>query len=603
MSETTDGASDENSGQPGNGAELFACTEEYPILLTSEVGSPCSKQYPCIVAAWQTKGEIVMADNVVDIAARFGVEVGSRFPHLGIDYNPIIHKYTDEYISPRSYQVYIDAFPGGSITTFEDPEPEQRRPGDPGHGPPTHKVVTNQLSVGADTKFEFSITGRAPSNLPFGSGPQRKFSATLTKGLRSTSGGPGFFGQADPAWECIFAVPWPGDFDIVVTTRGQSGPGISKSLKLKIQDRLVVSIGDSAASGQGNPDTPGKPAGYEPDISWFDIVVSALVPGAVSYVLTREILDYAWEKLNQHVMTVARAADYSLEMNPKPVWLEPNAYRSLRSGPALAARLLEDPAAGDVVTFLPFGRSGSTIKNGLLARRSDLEDQWIGAVGQVEEIQRAIGKKRIDALLIQIGINDLDASGSLRNLLSSDLYRLELKDKRKETRDRVEKLAYDKMDDMPGNLDLLKEALKVLNIRHVYLTEYTTALFDTADGNVGEGCELFDEFHPLELSVADTRMLKGLAEELNRRLREQANRLGWFYISGIASAFSGHGYCTDDKHRYFVRAKESLASQGDTEGTIHPNSLGSQVIAAAIAAAVKRNTFTAVDQPEVGRAP
>ena len=56
---------------------------------------------------------------------------------------------------------------------------------------------------------------------------------------------------------------------------------------------------------------------------------------------------------------------------------------------------------------------------------------------------------------------------------------------------------------------------------------------------------------------------------------------------------------TDDKRRYFVRAKESLASQGDTEGTIHPNSLGSQAIGVAIAKAVKRNTFDVVDQPEL----
>jgi hypothetical protein len=536
--------------------------------------------------------------TVTAVPARFGVEVGSRFPRLGIDYDPVIHKYTNEYICPSSYRVYIDAFPGGSITIFEDPEAEQQRPGHPHHGPPTHQVVTNQLSVGAGTTFEFSITGQAPREFPGEIGLLRKFSATRTKGLRSTAGGHGFFSQADPAWECIFDVPWPGDFDVVVTTHGHPGAGSSRNLKLRIQDRLVVSIGDSAASGQGNPDTPGKPAGYRPDTSWFDVIVSAVVPGAVAYVMTREVLNYAWDQLNKHELTLARVLGYKQKMDPKPVWLEPNAYRSLRSGPAFAARLLEDPAAGEVVSFLPFGRSGSSIQHGLLARRSDLEDQWIGAVGQVEEIERAIGKKPIEVLLVQIGLNDLDATGDIKNLLESDFRLPGSPDERKVNRDRIESLAKHKItDEMPGNLDMLKNALKVLSIRHVYLTEYPTALFDSASGDVGPGCDLFDEVPPFELSLADTRMLKGLAVTLNEHLQTEALRLGWFYISGIAEAFNGHGYCTDDRRRYFVRAKESLASQGDTEGTIHPNSLGSQAIGRAIATTVKRNTFDVVDQP------
>src|SRR6266853_2683422 len=73
-------------------------------------------------APWPTIGEIVMVrpdTTVTVVPARFAIEAGSRFPRLGIDYDSVIHKYTNEYISPRSYRVYIDAFPGGSITTLE----------------------------------------------------------------------------------------------------------------------------------------------------------------------------------------------------------------------------------------------------------------------------------------------------------------------------------------------------------------------------------------------------------------------------------------------------------------------------------------------------
>jgi hypothetical protein len=71
-------------------------------------------------------------------------------------------------------------------------------------------------------------------------------------------------------------------------------------------DYLVVSIGDSVASGEGNPDaTP-------------------------------------------------------------HTWLEPRCHRSLRSGAALAARAVELGDRHSVVTFVPLACSGATIEEGLL---------------------------------------------------------------------------------------------------------------------------------------------------------------------------------------------------------------------------------------------
>src|SRR4051812_23940288 len=103
-------------------------------------------------------------------------------------------------------------------------------------------------------------------------------------------------------------------------------------------------------------------------------------------------------------------------MDPDPVWLEPRAYRSLRSGHAHAARLLEDRAKGTVVTFLPFGRTGSEIENGLLGPRrtgGHSDDGWIGDIGQVQEVARTLGKRQIDALLIYIGVNDMGGAARL----------------------------------------------------------------------------------------------------------------------------------------------------------------------------------------------
>ena len=48
----------------------------------------------------------------------------------------------------------------------------------------------------------------------------------------------------------------------------------------------------------------------------------------------------------------------------------------------------------------------------------------------------------------------------------------------------------------------------------------------------------------------------------------------WFYVPGAADKFRKHGYCMEKDDRWFVTATESLATQGDTEGTIHPNRRG-----------------------------
>jgi hypothetical protein len=50
-----------------------------------------------------------------------------------------------------------------------------------------------------------------------------------------------------------------------------------------------------------------------------------------------------------------------------------------------------------------------------------------------------------------------------------------------------------------------------------------------------------------------------------------------------------------------VQAEESMAMQGDTEGTIHPNPDGAAVIGKRVAAAVKKNTFDKGSGPVTAR--
>lgn len=107
-------------------------------------------------------------------------------------------------------------------------------------------------------------------------------------------------------------------------------------------DQLIVSIGDSVASGEGNPDVRG---------------------------------------------TIGRPPRWQLE----------RCHRSLLSGHAQAALLAESDDPAHDVAFVPLGCSGATVLDGLLG-------PYRGQRRQVDEVNDLAD--RIDALLLSVGAND-----------------------------------------------------------------------------------------------------------------------------------------------------------------------------------------------------
>ena len=89
------------------------------------------------------------------------------------------------------------------------------------------------------------------------------------------------------------------------------------------------------------------------------------------------------------------------------------------------------------------------------------------------------------------------------------------------------------------------------------------------------------------LDGPDARDLRGLGLSLNAQIRDKASEFGWVFVSGIAQAVDGHGYCAE--HPYFVSAEESCLNQGDFEGMLHPNSFGHNATRDTIAQALHEN--------------
>lgn len=370
-----------------------------------------------------------------------------------------------------------------------------------------------------------------------------------------------------------FNLPSEGIYDCQLVINQANGTQEKSPVRsIDLRDYLIVVIGDSAAAGQGNPDKAGKPKEFGDEISGWDIL------NPVKWIESGIDAGSNWFKKN--FTTLSRALDAKLEMNPAPGWLEKNAYRSLRSGAAIAARNQENLRQGEVVTFLHFARSGSDIIAGLLGPRTKggkKIDGWIGNIGQLEELRMTVGNREIDALIISIGVNDAGFSGSLTNLVKEDFGWGNDKKNRAEV---LKKIDQD-LASLDARFRKLHEAISSLNVRKVYITEYPTAIFDKIiNGKVetSGGCGIFDSNFDMDISPQDAKDLKGAAEKLNQKIRDLARIHNWVYVGEIAKGFAGHGYCMG-KDSFFISAEGSIVVQGDTEGTMHPNAKGHAVIA------------------------
>lgn len=445
--------------------------------------------------------------------------IQSRFPEYN-DYDRTSHAYKESYVHPNGYPIGVTACKG--LITIDpgeiNPDPPTDRPRDPGRGDDAPDGPVHPL--GQHRQKE--IPQRVPDNVVAWRWRLERSDGTVVQRVRNRANiGP-------EACQAKLTAPEPGRYRVHLTLELTDGEQTA-SRSFRIRDRLVVSIGDSYASGQGNPDQP-----------------------------------------DRH----------------NPVWVEPKAYRSFRTGPALAAKDWENRVEGDLVTFLTFATSGAEINKGLLhpqhGRRSRLglgrpfENPYLDrrgwqTVGQLEEAKRTVGDRSIDALILSIGGNDIGFSDGLIGLAlgTTDI-------------DELKKDVMDEIDGLEEKYAVLAAKIDKLDPEHVFITEYPTAHFDKKDdGTVGRGCGVF-----LQVSKSTAKEIKQLAIKLNQEVKKAARKHKWTFVDGIDEGFHGHGYCRDDE-RYFVTFSESRKKQGDKNGTMHPNRKGQQVYADRIAAALR----------------
>jgi hypothetical protein len=341
------------------------------------------------------------------------------------------------------------------------------------------------------------------------------------------------------------------DLSLTVWDADNPNDPVTITKTIDVKDWLIVSIGESYASGEGNPDIPG-----------MCTIGHACVTG------------YKWQDQRCH--------------------------RSASAGAAQAAMELEAADPHSSITYLSFACTGSKIPVGVIGPYIGGEAPlcqnppcaYIDLPPQTWQIAQTLcpsadpndplckdeNARSIDMLLVSIGGNDVYFGEIVENaLLPGDV-----------TTDTelLEKIstALDALNTPDGGLyaQMNADIDKRFNVDRIFITEYP----DPTTSETGEYCHnwvTLNPFFPLGGDATDVLMSffneneaewaqQTLIKSLNNAVKAGADANGWQYIDGIDEGYYLHGYCSDQQ--WFRRLSESFYYQGDMIGTMHPNQAG-----------------------------
>jgi GDSL-like lipase/acylhydrolase family protein/uncharacterized protein DUF5648 len=279
---------------------------------------------------------------------------------------------------------------------------------------------------------------------------------------------------------------------------------------------LIVSIGDSYASGEGVPNEPQR----------FD-----------SFGM--------------------------IKMGPK--WSDARCHRSNNAGPEMAAALLRAKLNRNV-EFISVACTGAKISVGIL-KPYDPNNGSNYLTPQIDEVARIASGRRIDALIMSAGGNDIGFTDIIKNCIKQDIAAhldparsTKLCWEYAQTRNRVA----DGLNQLPSKYAELAARLKGLNVYKVFITEYP----DPTRGENGDFCGKGGNSRLLGMDWQTARWAhEQVLLPLNQKIKEAAEAHGWIYVDGLVSDFRTHGYCAGDR-RWFRTEEDARNIQGPYDFTI-----------------------------------
>jgi Ca2+-binding RTX toxin-like protein len=364
--------------------------------------------------------------------------------------------------------------------------------------------------------------------------------------------------------ECRFHHDFPdeGTYSVKLTVTQPGGITAQQTRQVKVEDFLIASLGDSIASGEGNPDIP-KPSLTLP-AEWQDSIAG-----------------------------------------------KSRCHRSAKSGRALAARWLEMADTHSSVTFVDLTCSGARIqgdidesdgkpvagehgKGGLLSAYEGIEPPNSKCTDepsrrtnfqfcippQLAQLKGLLQNRKIDAILLSIGANDMGFS---------ELVTACLKTPRCDAPSGAGSKIFDqRIKLLPGRYATLKAALAQqfpsVPADRVMISQYHDVTRNQA-GNVDLACvglgslpAPIPEWAPLRIDHFEANWAANtVVPKLNEAVRNAATNNGWTLaddnpLLDVPTLFRHHGYCSTDS--WVVDIAGSFANQGGKDGAFHANFAG-----------------------------
>lgn len=328
--------------------------------------------------------------------------------------------------------------------------------------------------------------------------------------------------------QCGFSHEFPamGSYPVRLVVTTQDGQSASTQTDVVVKDLFIISIGDSFASGEGNPDIR---AG----------------------------------KLNKLDFGAA-------------VWEDKPTHRSSNAGPAQAALSIEQADPHTSVTFISFACSGAGLVSGLTGKQTK------GALvlgPQIDEVLKVLkDRPNVDALLISIGGNDVGFAELVKKAIKPGC--LEELDTDEGMKNRLSVLStrFEKLHDMIKG---------IIPFPKVFITEYPDIVRDEG-GDFCDRAPAADAMRGICAQEAEWAFNRVIIP-LNEAVKSAADKWDWIYVGGIASAFRTHGYCADKDQRWARTTTDSLHFQRDILGTAHPNQGGHAWYATRLIEAMQTN--------------
>jgi hypothetical protein len=218
----------------------------------------------------------------------------------------------------------------------------------------------------------------------------------------------------------VFTVPYgkTTQVQLFVAADPENSPPTA-TVNVNVRDILIAGLGDSTASGEGNPDRPIDLAyGGDGEGFCFGRLFYGQYwrPSRLGY----DSRDCVGETLKEWPAWLEKGA----------LWMDLPCHRSLYSYQVRVALQLAIENKDIAVTYIPLGCSGATIAQGMIGRQPARETGcapdrcpgWVnGQIGALKDILDRVHKqdknRNLDLVLLTVGANDINFPGLVANAM------------------------------------------------------------------------------------------------------------------------------------------------------------------------------------------